>query len=103
MSKPAFSNAIKDIWVNEGKADLLSTIFLLGTSSLIPRALFYHTPAPVFNTVLAPDRKSGIPQAVEIPAPVKVIKCLLFKIKLAMSFTFSSKTYLESKCSFFSS
>lgn len=67
----------------------------------MPKALFYQTPAPVLRTVLAPERKSGIPQEVDIPAPVKAIKCLLFKIRLAINFTFSSSTYLESKCSFF--
>lgn len=68
-------------------------MFLLGTSYLMPKALFYHTPAPVFSTVFAPDLKSGIPHAVEIPAPVNAIKCLLFKIKFAISLIFSLKTY----------
>jgi hypothetical protein len=46
-------------------------------------ALFYHTPAPVLRTVSIPDLKSGIPQELDIPAPVKAIKCLLVKIRLA--------------------
>ncbi len=46
-------------------------------------ALFYQTPGPVFKTVSTPDLKSGIPQEVEIPAPVKAIKCLLSRISLA--------------------
>lgn len=96
-----FSRVTRDMWVNEGSADLLSTTFLL--VPVIPWALFSQTPAPVFKTVFTPDRKSGIPQEVDIPAPVKAMKCLLFKIRLATSFTFSYRTSFGSKCSFFSS
>jgi len=39
-------------------------------------ASFYHAPGPVGKTVLIPDLKSGIPVEVEIPAPVKTMKCL---------------------------
>jgi hypothetical protein len=31
-------------------------------------AIFSQTPGPVLSTVLIPDRKSGMPQAVLIPA-----------------------------------
>lgn len=81
------SIATKAIWVYEGIAVFISTTFLLGCY-LMPWAFFSHTPGPVFNTVSTPDLKSGIPQAVEIPAPVKAMKCLLFKIKSATSLTF---------------
>lgn len=60
-------------------------------------ALFYQTPAPVFKTVSIPDLKSGIPQEVDIPAPVKAMKCLLFKINLATISAFSYRIYGESK------
>jgi hypothetical protein len=62
-------------------------MFELGDCSTL-FALFYHTPAPVFRTVSIPDLKSGIPEEVDIPAPVKAIKCLLFKIILATIYTF---------------
>ncbi len=55
---------------------VISTILafgLLGTFC----AFFSQAPGPVFNTVLTPDLKSGIPHAVLIPAPVKAMKCLL--------------------------
>ena len=61
----------------------------LTSFSFTPWALFYQTPAPVFKTVFIPDLKSGIPQDVDMPAPVKAIKCLLFKINLATKVAFS--------------
>ena len=61
--------------MNEGIALFISTIFLFGFVYFTPWAFFYHAPGPVFRTVLTPDLKSGIPQAVDIPAPVKAIKC----------------------------
>lgn len=76
---PNCYKATKAIWVNEGTALAISTIFLFGTWDRFS-AFFYHAPGPVFKTVLAPDLKSGIPQAVEIPAPVNAIKCLLERI-----------------------
>lgn len=94
-----FYKVTNDICVKEGSADLLSIIFLF--VYVIPCARFYQTPAPVFNTVFIPDLKSGIPHDVDIPAPVNAIKCLLFKIRLATNLTFSSRTSLGSKCSFF--
>lgn len=51
-------------------------------------ALFSHTPAPVLRTVFIPERKSGIPQDVEIPAPVNAIKCLLLRIRSATLYAF---------------
>lgn len=65
--------------MNEGTALAISTMFLFGTFGRFC-AFFYHAPGPVFKTVLTPDLKSGIPQAVEIPAPVNAIKCLLERI-----------------------
>ena len=73
---PNYYKAMRDIWVKDGKALVISTMFLLGVF-LIFWALFSQTPGPVFNTVPTPDLKSGIPQEVDIPAPVKAIKCLL--------------------------
>ena len=67
------------MWVNEGTALAISTMFLLGLSGTF-WAFFSQAPGPVFRTVLTPDRKSGIPQDVEMPAPVKAIKCLLLRI-----------------------
>lgn len=75
--------ATKDICVNDGTALFISTIFLLGTS-LTFWAFFSHAPGPVLRTVLTPDLKSGIPHAVEIPAPVKAMKCLLWRMRLAI-------------------
>ena len=69
--------------VNEGIAFFESTTFLFGLS-LTFCAFFYQAPGPVFKTVLTPDLKSGIPQAVDIPAPVKAVKCLLLRIRLAI-------------------
>jgi hypothetical protein len=91
------SNATKPICVYEGIALFISTTFLLGCY-LTFWAFFYQTPGPVLSTVLTPDLKSGIPQAVDIPAPVNEIKCLLVSINSAISFTFSLSTSLESKC-----
>ena len=61
------------ICVNEGTAFFMSTIFLLG-ASLTFCAFFSQAPGPVLSTVSTPDRKSGIPHAVDIPAPVKAMK-----------------------------
>lgn len=76
---PHFSNAKSAIWVYEGTAHFISTIFLFG-ASLTFWAFFYQAPGPVLRTVLTPDLKSGIPQAVEIPAPVNAMKWLLLSI-----------------------
>lgn len=73
---PFYYKATNVIWVNEGIAFAIYTTFLLGLSGTF-WAFFYQAPGPVFKTVLTPDLKSGIPHAVEIPAPVKAIKCLL--------------------------
>ncbi len=62
--------------MKEGTALAIYTIFLFGLSGTFC-AFFYHAPGPVFRTVFTPDLKSGIPQEVEIPAPVKAMKCLL--------------------------
>lgn len=62
--------------VNEGIALAIYTTFLLGLSGTFC-AFFYQAPGPVFKTVFTPDLKSGIPHAVEMPAPVNAIKCLL--------------------------
>ena len=51
-------------------------------------APFSQQPGPVLRTVLIPDLKSGIPQAVLIPAPVKNTPNLLFFIKSANSLHF---------------
>mmetsp|Transcript_44799 Transcript_44799/g.115943 ORF Transcript_44799/g.115943 Transcript_44799/m.115943 type:complete len:234 (-) Transcript_44799:30-731(-) len=66
-------------------------------------AFLSQTPAPVGNTVLTPDRKSGIPADVEIPAPVKMMACLALRRLSAMRFTFASSSRSESKCSRLSS
>jgi hypothetical protein len=58
------------------------TIFLFGLSYIFC-AFFYQAPGPVLRTVLTPDLKSGIPQEVDIPAPVNAMKCLLYKIIFA--------------------
>lgn len=67
------------MWVNEGIAFFESMMFLFGLSWIF-KAFFSHAPGPVLRTVLAPDLKSGMPQEVEMPAPVKAIKCLLLSI-----------------------
>jgi hypothetical protein len=59
--------------VNDGTALAISTTFLLGLSRIFC-AFFYQAPGPVFKTVLTPDLKSGIPQEVDMPAPVKAVK-----------------------------
>ena len=60
--------------VYDGRALAIYTVSLgLG---LILRAFFSQAPGAVGRTVFTPDLKSGIPQAVEIPAPVKAMKCL---------------------------
>jgi hypothetical protein len=59
--------------VNDGTALAISTTFLLGLSGIF-WAFFYQAPGPVFKTVLTPDLKSGIPQEVDMPAPVKAVK-----------------------------
>ncbi len=79
------------------------TIFLSLAVVVIFCAFFYQTPGPVMSLVSTPERKSGIPQAVEIPAPVNAIKCLLPAIRSASSVTFLSRTSLESKYYFLSS
>lgn len=71
----AFYKATNAIWVNEGIALFISTILLFGFVYFTPWAFFYQAPGPVFKTVLTPDLKSGIPQEVDIPAPVNAIKC----------------------------
>ena len=50
-------------------------------------ASLYQTPGPVGSTVPTADLKSGIPQDVEIPAPVKAMKCLEDRISLTRSST----------------
>lgn len=89
---------MRDMCVKDGKADLLSTMFWFGFVYCTFAALFSQTPAPVLSTVFIPDLKSGIPHAVDIPAPVKEIKCLLLRIRFATSLTFSLSTSLVSKC-----
>ena len=90
------------MWVNEGKAFSDPTIFLLGVL-LILWAFFYQAPGPVSSLVLTPDLKSGIPQAVEIPAPVKAMKCLELIISFAKISIFSFSYSDVSKNSFLSS
>jgi hypothetical protein len=65
-------------------------------------AFFSQAPGPVCSTVLIPERKSGMPQAVEMPAPVKNIPFLEDFIKSANSLHFYSNTSGGSKYSFFS-
>ena len=87
FNNPHFYNATSAIWVYEGTAHFISTIFLFG-AFLTFWAFFSHAPGPVLRTVLTPDLKSGIPQAVDIPAPVKAIKWLLLRISYAIVLTF---------------
>ena len=87
FNNPHFYNATSVIWVNEGTAAFISTMFLLFVS-LTLWAFFSHAPGPVLRTVSTPDLKSGIPQAVDIPAPVKAIKWLLLRISYAIVLTF---------------
>lgn len=68
--------------MKDGTALFMSTIFLFGTF-LTFWAFFSQAPGPVLRTVLTPDLKSGMPHDVEIPAPVKAIKCLLLRIRSA--------------------
>lgn len=77
--------------VNEGIAFAISTTFLFGRFGSF-WAFFYHAPGPVFKTVFTPDLKSGIPQAVEIPAPVNAMKCLLLRINSVKILILSYKT-----------
>ena len=68
----------------------------------IPKAFFSQAPGPVGNTVSFPDLKSGIPVDVDIPAPVKAIKCAeLLMISASLS-TFFSNTSGSSKYYFLS-
>merc|ERR1719242_1021434 len=61
-----------------------------------------HFPVPASNTVLIPDRKSAIPAAVEMPAPVNAQKCLELRMSsanfliLSFSVCSSSKNSLQS-------
>lgn len=99
---PIYYKAAKVIWVKEGTAFAMSTIFLFGILGSFC-AFFYHAPGPVFKTVLTPDLKSGIPQAVEMPAPVNAIKCLLSRTNSVKILIFSYKTSSGSKYYFLSS
>lgn len=102
FSSFCFSSVTKAICVKEGIALFRSIIFLF-SPSLKLFALFSQTPGPVLSTVFIPDRKSGIPEEVEIPAPVKEIKYLLYVINLATFFAFSIRTSGGSKYSTLSS
>jgi hypothetical protein len=87
LSNPAYYKATNVICVKDGMALAISTTFLFGLSFIF-WAFFYQAPGPVFSTVLTPDLKSGIPQEVDIPAPVNAIKCLLFRIRSASFYIF---------------
>lgn len=92
FNSPAFSIATRAICVYDGIAFFESIMFLLG-AFFTPWAFFSQAPGPVFKTVLTPDLKSGIPQAVDIPAPVKAVRWLDPSIKSAIVFIFSLRTY----------
>lgn len=54
----------------------LFAFFICPAFPALAAAFFVHAPAPVSRTVSQPDRKSAMPAAVEMPAPVKAQKCL---------------------------
>lgn len=55
------SNSTKHIWVLEGIADSMGTLWYFLGSSFIFYAYFSQHPGPVFKTVFIPDLKSGTP------------------------------------------
>lgn len=91
----------KDMCVYVGIAFMVEveTVFLV---TFFFYALLSHTPGPVGKTVLYPDLKSEIPADVEIPAPVKTVKCSDSLIHYAKTSIFYSNSSGGSKYSYFS-